>query len=119
MTKKDILFLLVPSALFAAMAGLLLFYATAFFPDRNHEQRTQKRVDELVRKVQSGELGPKPDKLVEMLSRSWRREDGLQEDLTKFHAQISRYAGCGILLGIVAQMYAIFRVKAGLRKPHV
>ncbi len=119
MTKKDILFLLIPSALFAAMAGLLLFYATAFFPDRNHEQRTQKRVDELVRKAQSGEMGTKSDKLVEMLTRSWRREDELQGDLTKFHAQISRYAGCGILLGIVVQIYVIFRVKAGLRKDDV
>jgi len=116
MTKKDVAFLLVPSVLFAWMAALALIHASALQPDPQQAQKTQKNIDELVRKVQSGEFGPKAELLVGSVTNSWRARDVIHESVAGFHASLSRRVGYGVLFGVVAQIYVIFRVKAGLRK---
>jgi hypothetical protein len=90
MTKKDIFFLLTPSVLFAAMASVLLFYATEMFPDPQNEQWIRQASDELVQKIQSGKLNPKSEKLAKMLRDSIRSSLELQEALARTHAVRSR-----------------------------
>ena len=90
MTKKDIFFLLTPSVLFAAMASVLLFYATEMFPDPQNEQWIRQASDELVQKIQSRKLNPKSEKLAKMLRDSIRSSLELQEALARTHAVRSR-----------------------------
>jgi hypothetical protein len=116
MTKKDIIFLLAPSVLFTWMAVLALIYASALRPDPQRQQRTQKNIDELVRRAQNGEFGT--EKLVSGVSDAWRERDVLHETVAGFHASLSRRVGYGVLCGVVAQIYVVFRFKAGLRKRH-
>jgi hypothetical protein len=119
MTKKDVLFLLAPSILFVTVAAVSLVYATALSPSPREKQGTQRRIDRLVRDAQRGEFGPEPDKLVGMLSKSWRTSDDLQEVLGNGHAQFSELVGCGVLVGVMVQIYVIFRVKAAHKKPNL
>jgi len=117
MTKKDILFLLAPSILFVTVAAVSLFYANALSPSPSEKQGTQRRIDRLVRDAQRGEFSPKPDRLVNLLSNSWRASDDLHEVLARGHAQSSELVGCVVFFGVVAQIYVIFRVKAAYKKP--
>jgi hypothetical protein len=98
------------------MAALAFFYASALQPDPEQAQKTQKNIDALVRKAQSGEFGPKADLLVGSVTNSWRGRDAIHESVAGFHASLSRRIGYGVLFGVLAQIYVIFRVKAGLRK---
>jgi hypothetical protein len=116
MTKKDIIFLLVPSAFLAAMSGLSLYWASALLPDPRHAQTTEKNIHELAQKAETGEFGPQPDRLVGVLSDSWRARDVLHESLGGFHAKVSKVLGYGVLVGVALQIYVIFRVKAGMRR---
>ena len=114
MTKKDILFLSLPSVLLVVVAGTLFFYANDFFADPNYDLKTERRIDEFASKVQSGELGRAPDDLVKMVGDSWRREDALLEAMAKTHARMSKAAACAILVSITLQLFAVFRVKVNL-----
>jgi len=116
MKKSDVIALLVPSVLFTSMAALALFYAGALQPDPQQAQKTQKKIDGLVQKAQSGEFGPKAELLVGSVTNSWRARDVIHESVAGFHASLSRRVGYGVLFGVVAQIYVIFRVKAGSRK---
>src|SRR5205809_8088462 len=116
MTKRDVIFLLVPSVLFTWMGAVALFYASALQPDPQQAQKTQKNIDGLVRKAQSGEFGPKAELLVDSVTNSWRARDVIHESVAGFHASLSRRVGYGVLFGVVAQIYVIFRVKAGCGK---
>ena len=116
MTKKDIVFLLVPSGLFVGMAFLAFIYADALLPDQKYHDTMQQKVRELVQKMQTGEAHPKPEDLVEALGNSYRREFDTQRALATAHAKTSRVLGWGVLAGVVLQFYVVFRVKAGLRK---
>ena len=116
MTKRDVIFLLAPSVLFTWMAALALIHASSLQPDPQRQQRTQKNIDELVRKAQNGEFGPNPEKLVSAVSDAWRARDVVHETVAGFHASLSRRVGYGLLCGVVAQIYVVFRFKAGLRK---
>jgi hypothetical protein len=98
------------------MAALALFYASALQPDPQQQKKTQKNIDALVRKAQSGEFGPKADILVGSVTNSWHTRDVVHESVAGFHASLSRRVGFGVLFGVVAQIYVILRVKTGLRK---
>jgi len=98
------------------MGALALFYASALQPDPQQAQKTQKNIDGLVRKAQSGEFGPKAELLVGSVTNSWRARDVIHESVAGFHASLSRLVGYGVLCGVVAQIYVVFRFKAGLRK---
>ena len=116
MTKREVIFLLAPSVLFVLMAASALIYASALRPEPQREQRTQKNIDELVRKAQNGEFGPNPEIIVNAVSDAWRARDVVHETVSGFHASLSRRVGYGVLCGVMVQIYVIFRVKAGLRK---
>ena len=116
MTKRDVVFLLVPSVLFTAMAAMALIYANALQPNPQQQEKTQRNIDALVRKAQSGEFGPKAEELVDSVINSWRTRDVVHETVAEFHASLSRRLGYGVLFGVAVQIYVIFRVKAGWRK---
>ena len=73
----------------------------------------QKNIDVLVRKAQSGEFGPKAEKLVDSVTNAWRTRDVVHETVAGFHASLSRRLGYGVLFGVVIQIYVISRVKTG------
>ena len=116
MTKRDVIFLLVPSVLFTSIAALSLFYASALQPDPQQAQKTQKKIDALVQKAQSGEFGTNADLLLGSVTNSWHTRDVIHESVAGFHASLSKRVGFGVLFGVVAQIYVIFRVRAGLAK---
>lgn len=116
MDPKPLVFVLLPSFLFTVVAIVLLYYAPRGFSlDENYKLKTEKRIAELTRNVQTGEVGKTPDELVEMIGNSWRRRDELQESLAKAHIQISRIAAGTILAGVMLQIYVCFRVKVSAR----
>jgi hypothetical protein len=98
------------------MAALALFYASALQPDPQQAQKTQKNIDGLVQKAQSGEFGPKAELLVGAVTNSWHARDVIHENVAEFHASLSRRVGFGVLCGVVAQIYVIIRFQAALRK---
>ena len=117
MSKRDVLFLSMPSLLFVAMAALSLYYAGSLRPDPQRHQKTEKDIAELVQKAEKGEVST--DRLVKLLGDSWRKRDLLHETLAGFHSEVLKRCGYGVLGGVVLQFYVIFRVKAGLRKRDV
>src|SRR6266705_2389156 len=117
MSTRDIVFLLTPSLLFAGMAGLSLFYAAEMFPNRQHEQWMQQKDDELVHKIQTGELSPKPEELAVKLRDQRHSRSVIEESLAREHFVQSRFLAFGILYGIALQIYVVFRVKARMSKP--
>jgi flagellar biosynthesis regulator FlaF len=116
MTKKDTLFLLLPSAFLILIAVLALSCAPAFSFVPRIEQRRRQNFERFVAMVQSGELQPTKEKWIELLRGS--REVGAEvaTDLEKGNATLMRMLAAAILLGVLIQAYVIFRVKAGLRK---
>lgn len=116
MTKKDILFLLLPSVLVCLAAGTMLFHADAFVVTDHDRQQTQQRIDEQVRKVESGETPLTRENLVKAMGSSYLRAQDVQENLAQFYSQMARRSAYLLLFGVAAQCYIVFRVKAGLRK---
>jgi hypothetical protein len=116
MTKKDVLFLLLPSALVCLVAGTILFDADAFVLTDRDRQQTQQRIDEQVRKVESGETPLTRENLVKAMGSSYLRAQDVQENLAQFYSKMGRRSAYLLLFGVAAQFYVVFRVKAGLRK---
>jgi hypothetical protein len=116
MTKKDVLFLLLPSALACWAAWTLLFYADAFIVTDHDRQQIQQRIDEQVRKVESGETPLTRENLVKAMGSSYLRAQDVQEDLAQFYSQMARRCAYAVLLGVAAQFYVVFRLKAGFKK---
>src|SRR6266481_7110244 len=112
MTKKEILGLLAPSIVFLWVAAYLFLYADFYSPGEKDQLRAmqQKKVAEMVRKIQSGEY---PQKLEVILAAVYHQEHDIQDIESKFHADKARQLGWAVLLGIAAQFYVVFRVKAG------
>ncbi len=112
MTKKEILFLLAPVIPFLCVAFVLLFYADFYAPGEKDRLRAthQQKVAEMVRKVKSGEY---PQDLEVILAAVYHQEHDIQDIESKYHADKSRQAGWVVLFGIAAQLYVVFRVKAG------
>ncbi len=116
MTKKDLIFLLIPSAFLCWAAGTLLFHADAFVMTDQDRHGIQQRIDEQVRKVKSGETPVTPENLVKAMSSSYLRAQDIQETVAGFYSQMARRCACAVLFGVAAQFYIVFRVKAGLRR---
>jgi hypothetical protein len=116
MTKKDVLFLLLPSALVCVAAGTLLFDANAFVLTDYDRQQTQQRIDEQVRNVESGETPLTRENFVKAMGSSYLRAQDVQENLTQFYSKMGRRTAYLLLFGVAAQFYVVFRVKAGLKK---
>jgi hypothetical protein len=111
-SKRDTVFLLLPSAFLLVIAALALSSANAFSFDRQIEQRHQQNFEEFVAKIQSGEVQPTKEKWIITL----RDSKKIEADVEKAHATLSRILASGIFVGVLIQMYVIFRVKAGLRR---
>ena len=116
MTKKDVLFLLLPSALVCVAAGTLLFDADAFVPTDHDRQQIQQRIDEQVRKVNSGETPLTRENLVKAMGSSYLRAQDVQDDLAQFYSLMARRCADAVLFGVAAQFYVVFRFKADLKK---
>jgi hypothetical protein len=116
MTKKDVLFLLLPCALTCWAAATLLFYADAFVLTERDRQEIRQKIDEQVRKVDSGETPLTRENLVKAMGSSYLRARDIQEDLAQFYSQMARRSAYMVLFGVAAQFYVVFRLKAGLRK---
>ena len=112
MTKKEILGLLAPSIVFLWVTAYLFLYADFDTPGEKDQLRAmqQKKVAEMVRKIESGEY---PQKLEVILAAVYHQEHDIQDIESKYHADKSRQAGWVVLFGIAAQVYVVFRVKAG------
>jgi hypothetical protein len=116
MTKKDVLFLLLPSILICVAAGTLLFDADAFILTDHDRQQIQQRIDEQVRKVESGETPLTHENLVKAMGSSYLRARDVQENLAEFYSKIARRSAYLLLFGVAAQFYVVFRFKNGFRK---
>jgi len=112
MTKRDVIFLLLPGAFLLFIAVLALSSARAFSFSPRIEQRRQQDFERFVAKVQSGEVQPTKDKWIELL-RGSRQVAAVMEN---GHALFAKLLAAGILAGVLIQTYVIFRVKAGFRK---
>jgi hypothetical protein len=117
MTKKDLLFLLFPSFPVCCAAWALLFYADAFVLTDHDRQQTQQRINEQVRKVESGETPLTRENLVKAMGSSYLRAQNVQEDLAGFYSKMARRSAYLLLFGVAAQFYVVFRFKGGFRKP--
>ncbi|MFO1514309.1 MAG: hypothetical protein U1F83_15605 [Verrucomicrobiota bacterium] len=115
MTKKEILGLLVPSLVFLWVTADLFRYADLYAPGEKQQlwALQQKKVAEMVRKVESSEY---PQQLEVILAAVYHQEHDLQDIESQFHADKARRMGWYLAAGIVAQIYVVFRVTAG-RKP--
>lgn len=111
MTKRDFLFLLLPSAFFVLIAGLALSSSGALSFSPEIEQQRQQDFEKLVAKVQSGEVQPTKDKWIDLLRNSRKVELAVERG----HVVLTRFLACGILIGVVLQAYMLFRVRPGRR----
>lgn len=116
MVKKNILFLLLPSVPICVAAGTLLLYANAFVVTERDRQEIQHKIDEQVRKVESGETPLTRENLVKAMGSSYLRARGVQEDLAEFYSKMARRSAYLLLFGIAAQFYVAFRFKNGFTK---
>ena len=78
MTKKEILFLLAPVIPFLCVAFVLFFYADFYAPSEKDQLRAmqQKKVAEMVQKIESGEY---PQKLEVILAAVYHQEHDIQD----------------------------------------
>lgn len=116
MTRKDLLFLLLPSVLVCLAAGTLLFDANAFVLTDHDRQQIRQRIDEQVRKVDSGETPLTRENLAKAMGSSYLRAQDLQEDLAEFYSKMARRSAYLLLFAVAAQFYVVFRFQAGFRK---
>ena len=112
MTKKEILFLLLPSAFLVLISGLAFSGANAFSFSPRIEQRRQQDFEKFVAKVESGAVELTKEKSVKLL----RDSRNVEEAMVAGHASASRIFGGAILISVILQVYVVFRVRAGRAK---
>jgi len=108
MRKKHVLLFLVPGSLFVILAVVTLIGAAVISLDPK-DRDTRRKLDDLVRKVQSGELHATQDTLVQMV----RDSRDLQDEGRQTMARFLGILGFASLCGAVLQVYLVFRLKAG------
>jgi hypothetical protein len=109
MTRKEILFLLLPSAFLVLISGLAFSGANAFSFSPRIEQRRQKDFEKFIASVESGAVELTKEKSVKLL----RDSRNVEEAMVAGHASTSRTLGAAILVGVIVQVYVVFRVRAG------
>src|ERR1051325_4795140 len=112
MTKKEIVFLLLPSAFLVLISGLAFSGANGFSFSPRIEQRRQQDFQKFIAKVESGALELTKEKSAKLL----RDSRSVEEAMVAGHASASRILGRCILVGVVLQVYVVFRVRAGRAK---
>jgi hypothetical protein len=108
MRTKDILVVLLPSTIFVVMAVAALLAAGTISLD-SKDRETRRKLDDLVHKVQSGELHPSQETLVQMV----RDSRDLQDEGRQTAAKALRILGCASLCAVGLQIYLILRLRAG------
>lgn len=109
MTKRDFLFLLLPSAFFLLTAALALSSTGALSFSPTIEQRRQQNFEKFLARVQSGEVQPSKDKWIELL----RDSRNLELAMERGHIVLTRYLACSIFVGVILQAFMLFRVRPG------
>ena len=104
MTKRDFFLLLLPSVLVVAVAVASLHLSRLLAP---HRDRTQQTINALTQKAQHGDFGPKPDRLVGLVTDSWHGRDDFRATITREHAEIAS----SLIIAVALQVYIIFRVR--------
>lgn len=104
MMRRELLLLLVPSAIFLIVAAASFRSGSLLAPDR---AATKRNIEALQQKAHSGEFGPTPDRLVGLLRDSWYFRD----ELRGYIAREQVIAGWGLLLGVMVQVYVVIRVR--------
>ena len=79
-------------------------------------QQIQHRINEQVRKVESGETTLTRENFIKAMGSSYLRAQAVQEDLAHFYSQMARRSAYAVLFGVAAQFYVVFRFKAVLKQ---
>ena len=108
MRKKHILLFLVPGALFVILAVVTLIGAAVISLDAR-DRDARRKLDDLVRKVQSGELHATQDTLVQIVRDSRELQDEGRQTMARFLRILSFASLCGAVL----QVYLVIRLKVG------
>src|SRR5258707_9671642 len=108
MRNKHILLFLVPGGLFVILAAVALI-GTAVVSLDPKDRDTRRKLDDLVQKVQSGELHATQDTLVQMVRDSRELQDEGRQTMARFLGIL----GFASLCGAVLQVYLVVRLKAG------
>jgi hypothetical protein len=110
MTKRELFLLLLPSVLFIEVAVGSFHFANLLSPNL---ESTQQNIDALVQKAAHGDFDSKSDRLVGMVTNSWRGRDELKASLSLEE----KVAGWTLVLGVVLQVYVILRIRWRMLKP--
>src|SRR2546425_743206 len=113
MAKREIVFLLLPSALFVGIALLALGSSNEFSLSPKLERFHKQNIEEFMSKVKSGELQPTREKWMDLL----RESEAVQQAVVDGHAKLMRILGYGVLAAVALQGYVIFRVRAVSKTP--
>jgi hypothetical protein len=105
MSKRDILFLTLPSIVLIVIGATALALAGDLLKGRQDDER-------VVQKLRTGGVDLKPENVMEMLINSRSRELELAGNCATFLRLIG---GCAFA-GAVLQVYVLFRVRAGCKK---
>ena len=84
-------------------------------PERDR-QEIQHKIDEQVRKVESGETPLTRENLVKAMGSSYLRARDVQEDLAEFYSKMARRSAYLLLFGVAAQFYVAVRFTNGFTK---
>src|SRR5947208_17141552 len=99
MTKKEIIFLLLPSAFLLAISGLAFSEANGYSFSPKVEQHRQKNFEKFLAQVEAGSVELTKEKFVKLL----RDSTAVEEAMVAGHTSGSRILGCAILFGVILQ----------------
>ena len=121
MTWKEIWVLLTPCILFVWMAGYAVFYAMDFTNMAQGKEMVERhRKDTEIKQIVAGKIAlgdPWPTRKL-MLEEIDDRDKKMNamEGIVVDCAGCMRHMGFGVLLGVAAQFYVVFRLRAHHRK---
>jgi hypothetical protein len=101
--------LLVPTPLFLLVTLGMFYFAQLFSP---HPARTESNIAALVEKANHGEFNSGADRLVSLVSSSWRFRDESQKEAS----QVYIIGGCALGAAIALQLYVILRTRTVISK---
>jgi len=123
MDAKSVAYLLAPCILFAWMAGYAVIYATDFAnmpqgKEMLERHRKDAEIKQLVAaKIAAGDPFPSRELMLKELDDRDKKMEAM-EGIVVDCATCMRKMGLGVWLGIAAQLYVVFRLRAHYRKLH-
>ena len=117
MTKKDVVFLLLPCALFLAIGVLALRFSSLLVSpsDARFQHSSQRNFEQVIEKVRSGEVDR--EKTIELL-RSSREVSEAQELARDGTSRLLRWLGWSVVIGTALQVYIVVRISGKKRDPN-